>query len=59
MINGGYMTDIFFNFITEAEGVNLSELAVTAYNLALCYFYWDIFKFIFELLKFTFRRYHK
>lgn len=53
------MTDIFFNFITEMDGVEVKEIIITFYNLAVCYFYWDIFKFIMNLLKFTFRRYHK
>ncbi len=56
---GGFMTDIVFDFLADSGGVDLSVLAVSAYNLALCYFYWDVFKFMFNFLRFIFRRYHK
>lgn len=51
--------DILFEFLKDYEDVNLQELAVTAYNLALCYFYWDIFKFVFNGIRYFFRRYEK
>ena len=45
-----------WNFITEWENFNLQQLAVMAYNLGLAYFMWDIFKFLFGIVKHTFRR---
>lgn len=53
------MSDIVFEFITEANKLDLYDLACTAFNLALCYFYWDIFKFVINLFKYVFRRYEK
>lgn len=53
------MPDIVFEFIKETNKPDLYDLACTAFNLMLCYFYWDIFKFVFNLLRYVFRRYEK
>lgn len=50
---------ISFDFITSSDGLTYMDIAIAGFNLALCYFYFDVCKWLiseFRVLRTLFKK---